>query len=373
MERKKPKITIVKNIIRIIGKLLLAILIIHFVVIIAFWIKNYMYLGTNKERNIAYLSKNKRNIPKRNLDEQRLKHLFEADFYENNVFLLGENHGFADVQEIDKLLFIHLNKKIGLRYYLAEMDSIRANRLNVFLAGSEKNTSLLRQVVLDIKQRIPQQSSQELFRKWSYLYDYNQGLEDSLKMRVIGIDKNFYNETTKISRDSIMFLNFKNIILSRGLENEKFYGLFGFSHVLQSGINSGNYQPFASLVKSSNLSFGHKIKSIVCYTLDSEVYFPENNQYPALPDEKTGLLNVDGPIVLVKGINDLRKVTKENTITLFNLEKENSPYRENQSLAKLKVNYFGNDIFPNKKTQSTTDFFQYVILIRNSAALTKID
>ena len=252
------------------------------------------------------------------------------------------------------------------------MDSSKANRLNAFLSAPEKDTSLLKQLVVDIKYSIPQQSSKELYQKWSSLYDYNKELADSLKITVLGIDKNMHDTTSSISRDSIMLLNFKHITTSRGLQHEKFYGLFGYSHVLQSSINQGNFRPFACKLKQSEFGNGKKIKSIMCYNLDSEAYFPKDDQYPSPSDEKTSLLNVDGPLVLVQGINDLRASTREHSITLFNLEKEKSPYKNSQLLAGVKVNFFGGEILPHNKNQKTTDFFQYVVLLRNSGALTKL-
>jgi hypothetical protein len=170
-----------------------------------------------------------------------------------------------------------------------------------------------------------------------------------------------------------MFLNFKRIVEAKHLENEQFYGLFGFTHVLQSGINQGNSTPFAAKIRKSGLSLANQVKSIVCYNLDSEVFFPKNDQYPTPPDEKISFLNVDGPLLMVNGINDLKEVTQENTITLFDLEKLNSPFKSSQRLAGVKVNFLGNDVLPNNVSQSTTEFFQYVILIRNSKALTKLN
>ena len=111
----------------------------------------------------------------------------------------------------------------------------------------------------------------------------------------------------------------------------------------------------------------------MCYNLDSEVYFPKNDQYPSPSDEKSELLNADGPLILVKGINDLRATTREHSITLFNLEQEDSPYQKSQLLAGVKVNFFGGAVLPHNSAQKTTDFFQYVILIRNSSALTKLE
>ena len=362
-----------KKTLRIAGKFLLVLLLIPIIVLLYIWVSNAVYVGVADEKNVAYLLENQKTLSVENPASFAAEGLFDEDFYQSDVFLLGESHGFADVQKVDQLLLMHLNKKIGLRYYIAEMDSSKANRLNLFLAASQKDTSLLRQVVIEIKQSIPQQSSKELYQKWSSLYDYNQQLADSLKITVLGIDKDLQDTTTSISRDSIMLLNFRHIVKTKKLENEKFYGLFGYSHVLQNGINHGNFRPFACKLKLSDVGYGKRIKSIMCYNLDSEAYFPKNDQYPSPSDEKTEMLNVDGPLVMVKGIKDLRASTTENSTTLFNLDKEQSPYQNSQLLAGVKVNFFGGEVLPHNEVQKTTDFFQYVILIRNSKALTRLE
>ena len=205
------------------------------------------------------------------------------------------------------------------------------------------------------------------------IHDYNQNLADSLKITIIGIDQTIEDTSRTISRDSAMFLNFKKVVTSNGLEDEQFYGLFGYTHVLQSSVYPENFAPFAAKIKNSNLTFAGSIKSIVCYNLDSEIRLPANDQFPAPPDEKTGLLNVDGPLVMVKGIKDLERATQAQTVTLFSLEAPNSPYRSSQRLAGVKVNLMGRDVLPTDPSQPTTDFFQYVVLTRGSEALTKLE
>ena len=358
-----------KKVFRWIGKLLVGILLIGLTAALIFWGKNQLYIGGTDKNNVVYLADNKRDITNVKNDAD----LFDPDFYTNKVFLLGENHGSADVQLVDKMLLIHLNKKVGLRYYVAEMDSIRANQLNRFLTNPHKDTLLLKQVVRDISRRIPQQSSRGLFEKWSEIYDYNTSLADSLSITVIGVDKSLEDTTRTVGRDSAMHLNFRQAIASRNLENEKFYGLFGYTHVLQDNLTKGNPTPFAARIKQSSLPFAAAIKSIVCYNVDSEIYLPPIGQFPTPPDEKTGLLNADGPITMVKGISELKEVTSDHTITLFNLERPNSPYRTSQKLAGVKVNFFGEDVLPRNDSQATTDFFQYVVLSRGSEALTKIE
>lgn len=319
-----------------------------------------LFLESRKEENISYLSQNSLQVSY-SIEEK----LFDADFYKSQVFLLGEIHGYADNQTIDQEMLFFLNKKLGIKYYIAEMDSLTAKKLNGFLAEKQKNETILKEVVESIKRRIPQQASQELFNKWNAVYDYNQKLADSSRIKVIGIDKNFDDES-KGSRDEAMVSNFKNVIQKRHLENEKFYGLFGYFHTLQKKTESGR-ATFAAGLKDS----GVKVTSFVSYTIDSEMYLPENPQFPTPEDEKVDWLNADGPLMLVKGINDLKETSKPNAITLFKLNSKNSPYLNSQNLITVKSRAFGENIVPLKDS-FVTDYFQYVFLLRNSKALTKL-
>lgn len=245
------------------------------------------------------------------------------------------------------------------------MDSNTAKMLNTYLADSIKNEDRLKQVVQAVSNRIPQQSSIELFNKWSEIYDYNIGLPDSLKLNVIGIDTDF-NDTTNTPRDAAMIENFKNAVKNNHLENAQFYGLFGFFHVIQNQTANG-YESFATRLKKENF----KPVSLVSYTLDSDMYLPKNPQFPTPEDEKINWVNADGPLFLVKGINDLKAESTPNSITLFKLNNSNSPYIHSQYLVHMKSRLFGESLVP-QETSVTTDYFQYVFLLRNSRALTKL-
>jgi len=349
-----------KRFLKIIKFTFIAIFSICLLVFLYFFISNKMFLGSKNKENISYLAKN--NI----LVVSSIKeNLFDDDFYKSTIFLLGEIHGYADNQKLDKELLFFLNKKLGVKYYIAEMDSLTAKKLNIFLADSQKNQATLKEVVLAINKRIPQQSSQELFDKWNEIYDYNKILNDLLKITVIGIDKNF-DDNSKSSRDSMMVVNFNNTVKKMNLENEKFYGLFGYFHVLQNTTENGR-ESFASGLKKLNI----KTTSFISYAVNSEMYLPKNPQFPTPPDEKIDWINADGPLQLVKGINDLKEFGKPNTMTLFKINSQKSPYFKSQSLITVKSRIFGENIVPQKGA-FTTDYFQYVFLLRNSKALTKL-
>lgn len=325
-------------------------------------ISNFLFLGFKDQETRSYLAKSKVQI-KDSINEN----LFDEDFYQSQVFLLGEFHGFAANQTLDRELLFFLNREVGVKNYVAEMDSLTARKLNIFLAKSNKDTVLLKEVVIDIKKRIPQQSSQELFDKWETIYDKNQKLADSLKIRVIGIDTDFDAKYASISRDSAMLVNFKTYIKKLHIENEKFYGLFGYFHTLQHTPENTS-KPFAARLNEA----GYKTTSLVSYTIDSEMYLPKNPQIPTPADEKIAWVNADGPILLVKGIKDFKSLAKPNAITLFKINSAASPFSTSQKLIQIKSRIFGEDIVPAKNTV-TTDYFQYVFLLRNSEALHQLN
>ena len=351
-----------KKVFKWIGIIFVSLLVIALIAIGIFIVRNKMFIGLSDKKTVEYLNKNKIVLTQNAFgkDEQ----LFDNEAYTSDVILLGESHGVAQVQSIDKELFLHLNKKIGLRYYVAEMDSIRANRLNTFLNGTSKDTLLLKNIVIDIRKHIPQQSSIELYQKWADIYDYNRNLPDSLKLRVIGVDTDF-DKKSSISRDSAMIQNFKDIVKTEKLEGKQFYGLFGLFHVSQSEFKEGS-KPFAARLKAEGIN----VTSILCLFVDCEVYFPKNEQYPTPPSEKLSFFNMDGPLVLLKGINDFKKASQKGETTLFNLRATNSPYFK--SKIALKTNFINQKMEPRNEQLPIVDFYQYAILFRNSPSLTPI-
>jgi hypothetical protein len=78
--------------------------------------------------------------------------------------------------------------------------------------------------------------------------------------------------------------------------------------------------------------------------------------------------NSDRPLVFVNGINDLKAVTRENSITIFNIAAYGSPYRGSSRLVQVKVLIPGQNLTPDPAA-GTDAAFQYVVLIRNSKAL----
>jgi len=350
-----------KKIVKFFKYALLAVLGLIVFVILFVFISSRVFIGSQDQKFTDYLKKNQEEI-----SDKIVGSLFGNDFLDSQIFLFGEIHGYADNQKADQYLLKFLNQKAGVRYYVAEMDSTNSNKLNRFLSGSTKDQELLKEVVIAMKQRIPQQSSRELLEKWNAVYDYNQTLGDSLKISILGVDADFGNNSRKISRDSAMMENFAGLVKKFHLENEKFYGLFGFFHVLQHGVTVGK-QPFGERLKNA----GFRVQSIVSYTLESDMYLPKNPQFPTPKDQKISWINADGPIMSVKGINDFKELVKPSTINLFKLDAKDSPYEKSDKLISVKSRMFGESFMPGEGA-STLDYFQYVVLLKNSEALTSL-
>ncbi len=177
----------------------------------------------------------------------------------------------------------------------------------------------------------------------------------------------------RVNRDSVMFLNLKAVTHALSLENEKMYGLWGFFHTLQIPMKQDRrVTPFAAHIKNEESPFKNKIVSLNIYVLDSDNMMPGKMVPPAIGKGKTYFnttwANSDGPLIFVNGINDLKAVTEENSITIFDLATGGSPYQGSPRLAQVKVLIPGQNLTPDPAA-GTDPAYQYVVLIRNSKSL----
>ncbi|MBO9659722.1 MAG: hypothetical protein J7527_12950 [Chitinophagaceae bacterium] len=112
--------------------------------------------------------------------------LFDIDFYKQQYFLFGENHGSALPLAVDLALFKNLYQKAGVRFYIAEVDATKAWLLNRYLQTGD--TALLSKVMRSWKADTAQWASQENYRKFQGLQKFYQQLPADQKFQVIGVD-----------------------------------------------------------------------------------------------------------------------------------------------------------------------------------------
>ena len=400
-------------------------------------------LGRADAPSVAYLRAHQRSVP---TDTTTAFPDFDADFYANQLFLLGESHGSAAPQALDFALLRHLNQKTGLRNYVAEIDPSQAYFFNRYLAtGNEADV----RTVFAAWDGVAQWGNQNFYDKIRRIRALNQTLPAAARIRFIGLDRlqnlaivgqhlrallaqeayvagtaavldtllrvsaaplteeafgqlahrllpvlaagagtglsaagragvvqvlrnATYLQGPRIRRDSVMLLNLQAACETLQPGDEKMYGLWGFHHMLQAEVDQ--QQPFAALVRASNLPLRHRVVSLATYAVGSEVMIPTGvlpaAVRPAGPAVAVGWLNADGPVVLVPGVADLVAAAPAGAAaTVFRLDAPGSPYRHSLRLADIRVPLLGQSQAATRAGGATVDYFQYVVLLRNSAAV----
>jgi hypothetical protein len=133
--------------------------------------------------NEAYLSKNKQEIK---LNEQEKFEVFDTEFYKNNIFLFGENHGSSNPHELDFLLFKHLYEKENVRFYIAELDHIKAWMLTNYL--KDGNEDWLKKIFKSWQLEGAQWANKSNWEKYKKLHQFYNTLPKNEKFTVLGID-----------------------------------------------------------------------------------------------------------------------------------------------------------------------------------------
>jgi Erythromycin esterase len=371
--------------------------------------------------------------------------LFDKAFYGNQLFLLGETHGFKNAQVVDLALLKHLNQRVGVRHYIAEVDPTKAYYLNQYLQTGQDST--LRLVFASWIAETAQWANQDFFRKIQAIRAYNQTLPNAKRIRFVGIDevqdrpliarqlieltgnqltkgdvprldslvsllqrmpkkpdslaaqvalnwlaqiKNqpadyrkwraetmtelratlqtlTYRKTIR-SREKTIFATFRDALSRYNLTNEKLYGFWGVAHVWQAPLADGRLQ-FAGMIRSSDLPMKGKTVSITCSYVDSFMMVPTQYLPPFWQEKgkvysRVDKFNSNGPMMNVAGTDELIKQSQPNTTTLFKLP--------GTAAGKAPITATYSPFMPADQrlnfdpARPTTDYFQYIVLIRNS-------
>ena len=356
--------------------------------------------------------------------------IFERSAFENDLILYGEFHGTKETIKIDFQFIEYLNRKVGMKTHIAEIDFSQAYFLNEYL--KDGNDSII-QYVLNSWLIKHGHNNKDYNDKWRKIYQLNKAKTDSnLHIKVLGIDKiqdfgitqhhlsNLFKKLNvahkiptdekeiikwaneelsliinkiksdsinqkwiddvlfiqknivtfeKQSREDFMINNFTDLYKRYNLEGEKIYGYFGGAHVLQKEINAK--RDFGNLIVKSNLPLSKRTYSITSRYLDSYMSAPSEYLPPLIKDdaEHTKMSNTCDNMALLYhyGINDLKSVTKENSNTFFDINTLNSPYKNSLRLIdNMGLYSLLAGMKVTDKESVTTDYVQAIILIRNS-------
>ncbi|NJB35289.1 hypothetical protein [Croceivirga sp. JEA036] len=348
----------------------------------------------------------------------------DDEFYNNDLFFVGEIHEVETSPRIDFAMFTQLNNKVNVQIYLAEMDIAQAYYLQKYIEGS--NEIALKDILKNWAVYIGS-ISEQYRHKWVKLRAYYAQLPEGSKFKIVGLDKiadyallrklvqekipeqyltqlptedngwiawstdqldqiinsgvvehtdiallkdlqfNIQTNAEIKSRDHFMYQNFKRYYLNKEWKNKKIYGGFGFAHTLQAY----DYTLAGRIKKDSTLLYTHKMVSMNALYVDSRLTVQSASLPKFLQDKGKDFtrfkFSYDNRLFMyIKGIADYKKVTKPNTINLIKLDSENSPYlytARGTKTKRLLPIWEGFDIIEGT---ATTDYAQFVFLIRNA-------
>lgn len=184
--------------------------------------------------------------------------------------------------------------------------------------------------------------------------------------------RHLMNQSEARFREEVIFDNFNKLCVPLLEKSEKIYANFGYFHIQQDKINGS--MPIAGLVKNA----GYKTTSIVCMLSESECLKTSKlkrgepfeikgttfrrSHYAGYSSSK--FWDGDHLFEKVDGLKHLKKESGKNEVVLFQLNASRSPFYDSKLLAHFSRGGKKWQLEPNT---STTDYFQYVILVQNSA------
>jgi hypothetical protein len=299
---------------------------------------------------------------------------FPDAFYDSRLILLAESHGSAAPQVADIELLTHLNQRLGLTDYVAEVDPVQGDQLNAYLDSGDE--AILGRV-FDHWTRIGAQWGNTSFEdKVRAVRTLNQTLTPDRRVRFIGLDSihdwallrdwivarggqvdviaweagdararaSLAMEALRdraddavgarltdllrriaagTDRESAIFDTYSQAVLSGELGDRPAYGLWGMFHAMQGPVNGE--LSFAARVVQSNLPIKDQVTTIALLSLDSAVQIPvplpTGVQRMRLTD-----FNIDGPFVKVQGSATLRAASEPDAMLIFDIAGDVAPF-----------------------------------------------
>jgi hypothetical protein len=334
-----------------------------------------------------------------------------ADFYRNRLFLVAESHGSAAPQVLDLELLTHLNERIGLTAYLAEVDPVQGERLNAYLNSGDEvvlarvfdfwseggaqwgNTAFETKVrgIRALNLTLPAERrirfvGVDAVQDWALLKDWigEQGgvvdaaawegggaqaraalaltaLEGKAEQTVgLRLTDQLRRIAAGTDRETAIFETYAQAVQSGELGDRPAYGLWGLFHAMRGPVNGA--LPFAARVARSDLPTADRVTTLSLLSLDSAVQIPVPLP-TGVQRMRLSEFNIDGPFVKVQGSATLRAATTADRITVFDLAGDDSPVRTGDFLT-IRTSIGQN--FALEPGRPTMDYSRYVGVYRGS-------
>ncbi|RNI23575.1 TraB/GumN family protein [Rufibacter latericius] len=297
-------------------------------VFVVYGIYALLAVGGESSPHQAYLLKHKQEV---NLQESSPTFpIFDSAFYQKQIFFLGEAHGTAAPQALDFALLQHLNQRVGLRHYLAEVDYSQAYFLNQYLrSGDERHLQTVFQFWV---KHNAQWGNQNFYDKIKKIRALNQTLPADQQINVLGVDRLQDLEATHLFLKEIVgklpekvlqdaaFSVLQEIVSTDTLKEETLSSMA--AQLLPTLSNEGFTK---AIPEDIRFDLQHTLQNIAYYKdqsrRDSVMHLNLNTVVKARHLEEAKLYGMWGlfhtlPVELERGVP-----------FAFYLQKENSPFR----------------------------------------------
>lgn len=370
---------------------------------------------------IHYLDENKEVI---RLDGSSTFELLSDDLQSTRLMLVGEIHGFENPQKTDPLLFGHLNRNHDFNIYLLEMDQSQAYFMNRY--NETGDDSILTEVLSNWIVG-PGRYSIDYRKRFQALRDHYQNIKQfryigndviadigllSAHLQEIapGLDLSFESDTSDslylsriaskldshlsastisdgqkaelnyllnniqyslndVYREEVLTSNLLDLYEIHDLKKEKVYGYFGIGHVFEAAMEGG-YKAMAARLKEQDAWFKSQMLTINTLFEDSHQLIRSHSLPSFLQDEGpyTRLsFSFDNLLFsYLYGIEDLKRVTRSNSTTLFRINSDDSPYRQTTRLLQMTQIIPVGGLLNADPERSSSEYTDYILFFRDS-------
>lgn len=144
----------------------------------------YGSVSGQENKFLDYLKNNKTVI---DLNESNQWKQVKSDAEQNQFLILGESHGAQAAQLIDFSLLKYLNKTVGTKNYIAELDYAQSTSINEYLKTGDE--TVLKNVFRTWVKKNAQWGNYDFYNKIVKIKALNKTLPKSRQITFIGIDK----------------------------------------------------------------------------------------------------------------------------------------------------------------------------------------
>lgn len=142
------------------------------------------YVSGKELTEEKWLEKNSSSLDIEDNEDFATFNISKEDLENNEVFLTGEFHGVNVNNDLDLKFLKFFKKKAGIKYYLVELSPSKGILLNKYLETG--NEVFIDKFMID--NYMNGIWNKEFYDKWKRIYEFNNGLEDDEKIKVLCLD-----------------------------------------------------------------------------------------------------------------------------------------------------------------------------------------